>query len=90
MNNDENKRLADILDSHHKWPDIFKFKFIYKSNEETLKQLEGLFPDESERLLKHSNKKNYESLTVSHLANNAEEILSLYNKVSKIDGVIVL
>jgi putative lipoic acid-binding regulatory protein len=82
--------LRILLDKEHKWPSHFMFKFIYKSDSQILKQLEAIFPIESERTVKHSNKKNYESLTVNHLANNADEILDLYKRASAIEGVITL
>lgn len=90
MDQDRLSSLAKLLDKEHDWPSNFKFKFIYKSNSHILMQLEKLFPLASERKLKHSKKKNYESLTVNHLAKSADEILDLYQKASLIKGVITL
>ena len=82
--------LRTLLDKEHTWPSYFTFKFIYKSDSLILDQLEALFPKESERIIKHSNKNKFESLTVKHLSNNADEILNLYQKASDIEGVITL
>jgi putative lipoic acid-binding regulatory protein len=82
--------LRKLLDKEYKWPAHFNFKFIYKSDSNILEQLEAIFPIASERVIKHSKKKNYESLTVNHLANNADEVLDLYKKASAIEGVITL
>jgi putative lipoic acid-binding regulatory protein len=79
-----------LLDKEYNWPAHFNFKFIYKSDSNILEQLEAIFPKASERVIKHSNKKNYESLSVNHLANSADEILELYKKASAIEGVIAL
>lgn len=90
MEKTKNEKLKDLLSHVHKWPTHYNFKFIYKSDSQILQQLKSLFPAETEFKLKHSNKKNYESLNVIYMAASAEEVLNLNNKASEIKGVISL
>jgi len=82
--------LRALLDNQHDWPEHFLFKFIYKSDPAIEKQLRDLFIGESDIQIKESKKAKFNSMSVSFLAQNAGEILSIYNRASQIDGVISL
>ena len=90
MEKGNNEKLKELLSHVHKWPAHYNFKFIYKSDPQIFQQLKSLFPTDTEFKLKHSNKKNYESLNVTYLAKSADEVLNLNKKVSEIEGVIAL
>ena len=90
MEEDKNTKLKELLSQVYKWPAHYNFKFIYKSDPQTLQQLKSLFPTDAEFKLKHSNKKNYESLNVIYMAKSAEDVLNLNQKASEIKGVIAL
>lgn len=88
----ENKEseLRELLDKQHNWPEAFLFKFIYKSNAETEASLKSFFDDKAEITIKQSKKENYNSMSVKYIAKSADDVLNIYNKVSKIEGVISL
>lgn len=90
MNSDKEKQLKELLDNHHDWPDTFMFKFIYKSDQNTESILRALFPKNAEFTIKSSTKNNFNSMTVNHLANDSEEVFSIYRAAAKIEGVISL
>ena len=90
MEEDKNTKLKELLSHVHKWPAQYNFKFIYKSDPQTLQQLKSLFPADTEFKLKHSNKKNYERLNVIYFAKSAEEVINLNQNASEIKGVIAL
>jgi putative lipoic acid-binding regulatory protein len=85
-----NSKLKDLLDHHHKWPDTFLFKFIFKTDPLIEKDLSSLFSESSEFVIKNSKKENYKSMTVKHLVSDAQEILEIYKKAGEIEGVLSL
>lgn len=87
---DRKAELKDLLDKQHKWPEEFLFKFIYKSGDETENQLRELFTHDAEITIKVSKKENFNSMSVKALLSSATEVLGIYEKVSKIEGVIAL
>lgn len=90
MDSEKQNKMIDLLNDHHKWPDTFIFKFIYKSDPSTEKSLKDLFSDNSEFILKGSKKKNYSSMSVHHIASSGSEVMEIYKKASEIEGVISL
>ena len=84
------EELKELLNKHHDWPATYNFKFIYKADESTESSLKELFPIQSEITIKTSKKKNFNSMNVHHLASNSKEVLDIYDKASKIEGVISL
>lgn len=90
MENERATKLKDLLSHVHKWPTLYNFKFIYKSDSKILQQLKSLFPVDTEFKIKHSNKKNFESLNVNYMAKSADDVLNLHQKASEIKGVIAL
>lgn len=90
MDKERSTKLKELLSDVHNWPTHYNFKFIYKSDPEILNQLKLLFPVDTEFKIKHSNKKKFESLNVSYMAQSADEVLDLYQKASKINGVMAL
>ncbi len=87
-----NKRnqLRELLDHHHKWPDAFTFKFIYKCDPETELKLKKLFNTQSKITIKSSSKNNFNSMSVVHISSNADEIMDIYQQASEIEGVMSL
>jgi len=82
--------MMELLDHHHNWPDTFLFKFIFKSDPVIEKGLRDLFSSNSDFIIKSSKKKNYSSMTVNHLASSSKEVMDIYGKAAKIEGVIAL
>lgn len=83
-------QLKELLDKHYKWPDTFNFKFIYKADPTIEARLKDIFPENSEFKIKTSNKKNFNSMNVHHLATGSQEVMDIYKKAAEIEGVISL
>jgi len=75
------------LEEVHTWPTLYMFKFIAPKGKEA--ELRNLFP-KNEFVQRESKEGNYFSLTFKILVNSSDEIIRIYEKVNKIEGVIAL
>ena len=67
------------------------FKFIVKSDLKKIAQIESLFQsEEAEITRKESSKGAFISISIKEVMLSADEIISVYEKASSIDGVITL
>lgn len=81
------KKLRGLLDESYQWPDYYEFKFIIKTSEKhRVKELLLEFKL-TETLSKNG---KYTSVSAKKLIHKTEEILEIYELVSKIEGVISL
>jgi putative lipoic acid-binding regulatory protein len=82
MNND----LEDLS-----FPSVYMFKFIVKSDLKKIAQIESLFQSEKAEITrKESSKGAFISISIKEVMLSADEIISVYEKASSIDGVITL
>ena len=81
------KKLEETITS---FPYIYMFKFIIKSDSRTMALVEVIFDDDADIIQKQSTKGNYVSITVKQVVMSVDEIISIYEKVSAIEGVISL
>jgi len=73
------------------FPSVYMFKFIVKSDLQKIAQIESLFqPEKAEIIRKESSKGAFISISVKEVMLSADEIISVYEKAAKIDGVITL
>lgn len=73
------------------YPSVYMFKFIVKSELQKIAQIEALFdPEKAEIIRKESSKGAFISITVKEVMLGTEEIIAIYQKASKINGVITL
>jgi len=73
------------------FPSVYMFKFIVKSDLKKIAQIESLFQREKAELIrKESSKGAFISISVKEVMLSADEIISVYEKAAKIDGVITL
>ncbi|MEL6538078.1 MAG: DUF493 domain-containing protein [Bacteroidota bacterium] len=79
--------FKEKLDAVHTWPSVYTFKFIVPQDK--LTQVEVLFP-RHELKLKDSSKGKYVSVTAKMMASSSEEVVSIYQEASKIEGIIAL
>ena len=84
---DDHAKFREVLNTEYTWPTEYMFKFIVPKN--SLPKVEALFPNESIQL-KDSRKGNYTSATITITADSADLIIAIYEKASKIDGLIAL
>ncbi|MDG1145412.1 MAG: DUF493 family protein [Flavobacteriales bacterium] len=73
------------------YPSVYMFKFIVKTELQKIAQIEGLFdPEKAEIIRKESSKGAFISITVKEVMLGTDEIITIYQKASKINGVITL
>ncbi|HTH55978.1 MAG TPA: DUF493 family protein [Cyclobacteriaceae bacterium] len=79
--------LREKLEQYYAWPALYTFKFIVPKGKEN--EVKSLFPnhESSERSSKNG---NYTSVTINMMVNSSDEVISVYQKVSTIEGIIVL
>jgi len=81
------EKFRNLLNQEYQWPDEYVFKFIVPENKKT-QILEALPPVKySERT---SKKGAYTALTIRLVMKSANEVISIYQKVGEIEGVIAL
>ncbi len=84
---DELDKFKALLDDTYAWPDYYRFKFIVKS--ENKDDLLDKLPNGSVEE-KDSKKGNYVSITLRVLVYSSDEVLSVYETASQIEGIISL
>ena len=94
-NKNENTDFYDTfrkkLNSVEKFPDLYTFKFIVKTDFDKLQLIKEVFKHTSSKFTeKDSSGEKYKSITVVTYVNNAEEVINYYKEVSKIESVIML
>lgn len=73
------------------YPSVYMFKFIVKTELQKIAQIEALFdPEKAEIIRKESSKGAFISITVKEVMLGTDEIITIYQKASKINGVITL
>lgn len=72
------------------FPSVYMFKLIVPSENRTIALVENLFEAETVIHTKESDKGKYTSITAKHVVMNAEEIIEIYRRASKIKGVMML
>ena len=73
------------------YPSVYMFKFIVKSELQKIAQIEALFdPEKAEIIRKETSKGAFISITVKEVMLGTDEIIAIYQKASKINGVITL
>ena len=79
--------FLERINSVHKFPSNYMFKFIVPISEKD--KLLMLFKNDDYKL-KESSSKNFISITLSKMMKNADEIIYIYEKTSKIKNIILL
>jgi putative lipoic acid-binding regulatory protein len=79
-----------LEESGMSFPYIYMFKFIIKADNKTMALVEVIFDDDADIIQKQSTKGNYTSITVKQVVMSVDEIISIYEKSAKIEGVISL
>lgn len=83
--------LKEKLKEHHNFPEHYLFKFILPTNPEKLTEIYRIFDglDHSTNT-RDSKGGKYISLSINAFVLDADQVINLYQKVGKIDGVLML
>tara|TARA_B100000886_G_scaffold275395_1_gene199307 strand:+ start:282 stop:572 length:291 start_codon:yes stop_codon:yes gene_type:complete len=85
------KRFQQQLENSQKWPGMYMFKFILKSNSKNIYKIMDLFNNPTNGVsLVNSSKNKFQSLTITIVMKSPLEVLDIYKKVSDFEGVIIL
>ncbi len=79
------KKLEETVTT---FPYVYMFKFIIKAENRTIAMVEAIFDNDAEIIQKESAKGNYLSITVKQVVMSVDEIIGIYEKAAKIEGVM--
>ena len=84
-------RFLEKLKISHKWPGMYRFKFIMPSNSNYIDELYLIFKDfETNISRKYSSNKKYLSISINAKLHFPEQVIDLYKKTSHYEGIIRL
>lgn len=98
MENIQNRNLQEFyaslkekLEENHNFPEEYLFKFIFPNDNEKLSELYQIF-DELEYTINTRESANgrYISTSLQVFVLDSQQVIDLYQKVAKIDGVVML
>jgi hypothetical protein len=81
------EKFRDLLDQSYQWPDYYEFKFIIKVED---KDLIMVHLTEYQVVETASAKGTYISISARKLMKSTQEVIDVYEVMSKIKGVISL
>lgn len=81
------KKLEDSIKS---FPYIYMFKFIIKADNKTMALVEAMFDEDADIIQNQSSTGKYISITVKQVVMSVDEIIEVYEKAAKIEGVMSL
>jgi putative lipoic acid-binding regulatory protein len=88
---DAYKSLLDRLELYSDWPTVYRFKFIFKTEEPQIGvTVEGWFDKGVKKRYMQSSAKNYQSLTIDVEMEKAEDVIEIYKKGAEIEGLVML
>ncbi len=79
--------FKEKLDSQHRWPSLYMFKFIVPKGQEN--SIIDLFP-KNEVKTKASKRGNYISVTSQVMMGSSDDVIKIYQDAHKVEGVIAL
>ncbi|MBB6326356.1 hypothetical protein FHS59_001984 [Algoriphagus iocasae] len=85
--NFDKENFKEKLEASGQFPMLYMFKFIVPAGKE--KEISVLFP-KNEVLIKPSSGGKYVSTTIQAMMETSDQIIGIYEKVAKIEGVISL
>jgi hypothetical protein len=90
MTEEELNRFKKKLVESTSFPTVYMYKFIIPSNHRNIALVESLFEADTDILLKESGSGRYTSITAKQVVVNPDEIIDMYRRAAKIEGLIFL
>ena len=89
MSNEESYRnLREQLNKQEDWPTLYMFKFIVPSTNKNIALVESKFSDEAVISQKQSTNGKYISITIKEVMLDADSIISKYQEMECIEGLM--
>ena len=79
--------FKEKLDREHKWPTVYMFKFVVPSDK--VQEFQSVFEKESLESKKSKSGK-YASFTLKKMMSSSQDVVEIYLKAKKIEGIIAL
>ena len=87
FNSDSIDSFRSSLDAHYDWPSVFPFKFIVPI-EQSNQVIELLDVDDLQS--RSSSKGRFVAFTLEKEMQSSDEVIALYERMSRIPGIITL
>jgi hypothetical protein len=84
----EESRLIELLESAHRWPCVYSFKFIVPATRGD--ELKALVPEAEQVETRASAGGKYTAYTFHCPVGSGHEVLSIYSRVRGISGIVSL
>jgi len=84
------ENLQIKLSEQFEWPHVYMFKFIIPADNKKLALLESLFNKEAIITTRQSKTNKFISLTAKELMIKPSDVINIYKKAEKIEGIISL
>ncbi len=81
------EQFKEKLEDSYSWPSLYMFKFIVRAEKEN--DVISLF-SKHDVSRKHSKNGKYISITSEIMAGSSDQVISIYQAASKIEGIIAL
>ena len=83
--------LKEKLETHHNFPEDYLYKFIVPNNPEKLTEIYRVFDGIQHTMNnKESKNGNYTALSISAFVLDANMVIDIYQKVAKVEGIVML
>ena len=90
MSSDKFADLRKTLEETLTYPSVYMFKFILPADNRKIALVENMFGGDAEIYTKESGKGKYISITVKEVVVSVDAIIDIYEKASKIEGVMLI
>jgi len=87
MPDNDHSSFKEKLEKTHQWPSLYMFKFIVPNGKE--REVKVLFP---KNILKEKSSRTgkYVSITAQVMMASADQVIDIYERANKIEGLIAL
>jgi putative lipoic acid-binding regulatory protein len=82
------EQLKKLLDQEYTWPAYYPFRFITKKDQKD--ELLRIFPKDHPVVFRPSRKGNYLGIHIDYMASSSDEVILIYEKMTKLTGVMSL
>ena len=90
MKDDFYANLKSKLEEQFDWPHLYLFKFIIPSDNKKLALVEALFGGDAQVTTRQSKNNKFISISAKEVMISADEVIAVYKKASKIEGIMSL
>lgn len=90
MDEDFYTNLKNKIEDQFEFPHLYLFKFIIPSDNKKLALAEALFGAEAQITTRQSKNNKYISISAKEVMISPDEIIAVYKKAAKIEGIMSL